>query len=89
MADVIVMTYLLGWPLAGVILAVVSRLLQNRLRPHLLAASLLAGAVWPLLLLGVGQFVGVVAIAKALAEDEAGPAAVAADELVSSSTTAS
>jgi hypothetical protein len=84
-ADVIVVIYLLGWPLASVALAVSSRLVSSRLRParNPLAVSLLAGAAWPFLVLGAVQFGAVVAL-KALVDDNALPAVIptAVDELV-------
>jgi hypothetical protein len=85
-ADVIVVTYLLGWPLASVALAVLSWLVNSRLRPapNRLAASLLAGAAWPFLVLGAAQFGAVVALSKALAQHQPGLAVIppSVDELV-------
>jgi hypothetical protein len=68
----IVMIYLLAWLFTSVVLAVSSRLLKDRWSParHPLAISLVAGGVWLLLLVGAAQFGALVAVKKALAEDE-------------------
>ncbi len=75
MADVIITIYLMGWPLSSLALAVASRLTPRRLRPAprvLVPVIIAAGGLWPLLVLGIGQFAGVMAISKALADDDAG-----------------
>jgi hypothetical protein len=71
-ADVIVVVYLFGWLLTSAALVVSSRLLNRRRSParHPLAVSLLAGGAWVLLLLGAAQFGALVALSKALADDE-------------------
>ena len=72
MADVIVVVYLSGWLLTSAALVVSSRLLKSRRSPaqHPLPLSLLAGGAWVLLLLGAAQFGALVALSKALADDE-------------------
>jgi hypothetical protein len=74
--DVIVVAYLLGWALTSGGLAILSRWLGSRRgpAPHPVAVSILAGAVWPFLLLGVVEFGAVVAASKVVHDDEAGMA---------------
>jgi hypothetical protein len=64
--DVFIWVYLFGWALTSVGLIVSSRWLSARRPqpPHPVAFSFLAGAAWPLLLLGVVEFGAVAAAAK-------------------------
>ena len=72
MADVLVVAYLSLWALTSVGLIVSSRWLKSPWRPapHPVAVSLLAGAVWPLLLLGAAQLGVLVAATEALSRSE-------------------
>jgi hypothetical protein len=85
-ADVIVVVYLSGWLLTSAALVVSSRLLKSRRSPakHAVSISLLAGGAWLLLLLGAAQFGALVALSKALAEEDNERAVfpTTADELV-------
>ena len=67
--EMIVMIYLLGWLLTSVVSA---RLLTSRVSSaqHPLAISLFAGGAWLLLLVGAAQFGALIAIRRALAEEE-------------------
>ena len=78
MADVLVVAYLSLWALTSVGLIVSSRWLMCPWRParHPVAVSLVAGAVWPLLLFGAAQFAAVVVAAEAFrSSHEADPQA--------------
>jgi hypothetical protein len=68
-SDMLMLVYALGWPLASVGLIVAARWLRDRWRPApgSLGITCLAGAIWPLLLLGLAQFAIVAATAKVLA----------------------
>ena len=72
MADVLVVAYLSLWALTSVGLIGASRWLRSAARPapHPVAVSLLAGAVWPLLLLGAAQLGALVAATEALSRSE-------------------
>jgi hypothetical protein len=65
----IVMIYLLGWLLTSVVSA---RLLKRRVSsaPHPWAVSVFAGGAWLVLLVGAAQFGALLAIRKALAEED-------------------
>ena len=69
MVDAIIWAYLLGWAVTGVGLALSSQVLAERRRrqPHPVAVSFLAGAAWPLLLLGVVEY-GALAAASRFAD---------------------
>jgi hypothetical protein len=68
--DAVVWVYLAGWALASVALVLSSRWLATRRpsAPHPVAVSFLAGAAWPLLLLGIVEF-GAIAAAARMAPD--------------------
>ena len=72
MADVIVVVYLSGWLLTSAALAASTRFLTRRFRPvqHPAVLTLVAGGAWLLLLVGAAQFGALLAIRKALADDE-------------------
>ncbi len=79
MAFVIVLAYVIGWALTSVVLTVSSRWLKSRRRPppHPLVVSFLAGALWPLLLLGVVEYGAAAAASKVVSDDEPGIAVIA------------
>jgi hypothetical protein len=85
-ADVIVVIYLSGWLITSVALGISSRLLTARFRParRPVAVSVLAGGLWLVLLVGAAQFGALVALSKALSEDDAelGVVSATVDELV-------
>lgn len=72
-SDVLMLVYALGWLLVSAGLIVAARWLRDRWRPASgsLGITCLAGAVWPLLLLGLAQFAIVVMTAKVLADRSA------------------
>ncbi len=78
-ADAIVVAYLFGWALTTAGLIVSSRWLMNRWSPasHPVAVSFLAGAAWPLLLLGAIELGAVVAGNEAMSENEPGYTVIA------------
>ena len=82
MADVLVVAYLSLWALTSVGLIASSRWLKSPSRPapHPVAVSLLAGAVWPLLLLGAAQLGVLVAATEALSRSEPDSPSDEADE---------
>jgi hypothetical protein len=65
MADVIVAIYLSGWLLTSVALGAWSRLAQNKFGATTVTLGVIAGAMWPVLLLGAIQFGIVVAVTNA------------------------
>lgn len=66
MADIVVIAYVIGWAMTTVALVISSRWLRSRRRPapHPFAVSFLAGAAWPLLLLGVVEVAAIAAASK-------------------------
>jgi hypothetical protein len=64
--DAVIWTYLAGWALTSMVLMLSSRWLASRRpsAPHPIAVSFLAGAAWPLLLLGVVEFGAIAAAAR-------------------------
>lgn len=70
MTDVIICAYMLGWVLTSISLVLSSQMFAERRRrqPHPVAVSFVAGAAWPLLLLGVVEY-GALAAAARLAPD--------------------
>ena len=66
--EVLAFAYLCGWGLAASGLYLASRQLSSNrtASPHRLPLSILAGGLWPLLLLGVVEIGSIVAAAKAM-----------------------
>jgi hypothetical protein len=66
MLDALLISYLSAWVFTTVGLVVASHWLRSRLRPapRPVVVSVLAGAVWPVLLLGVVQMGAMAAVSK-------------------------
>ncbi len=74
MAEELVVGYLLAWALTTLGLIISSRWLGSRGRPapHPVAVSLLAGAAWPFLLLGLIEMGAVAAAFEVIPDDHPG-----------------
>jgi hypothetical protein len=64
--------YLIGWLVTTVVLAFTVRKMQDpaRPQPHPLPLTVLAGAVWPILILGVAEYASVAAAAAVVHDDD-------------------
>ena len=71
MTNAVLYSYLIGWAVTSIGLALTAR---HELRPT--SVVVVAGAVWPLLLLGAAQFVAVALVAEALRVREADPKSI-------------
>ena len=69
--DFLIYGYLIGWALTTIALALTVRRLQDQARPqpHPIPLSVVAGAAWPILVLGVAEYASVAA-AAAVVHDE-------------------
>lgn len=67
MVQTIVIAYLIGWVVGTAVVYVTSRRLNDPRNPatHLLILSAVAGALWPMLLLGAVEFSSLVACSSA------------------------
>lgn|GEM_PF-5230238 len=66
MAEAIVTMYLMGWTLTSAALSVWAARLRHGHRVGTVLLGALAGGIWPVLLLGAGQFAVVIAVSKAM-----------------------
>ncbi len=62
----LVVTYVVGWVIASVLLFAASRRFSDQRSPaaHPLGVSLIAGAIWPLLVVGLVELSSVVVLTK-------------------------
>lgn len=67
MVQTVLAAYLIGWALSAVVIYVASRHLGSTAQPvpYQLALSAVAGALWPLLILGAVEFSSVAAASSA------------------------
>jgi hypothetical protein len=68
--------YLFGWLVTTIGVLIAANRLSDRRRPRLRCVgslAVLAGAIWPLLVVGVVEVLAIVAVAKAMRAASAGP----------------
>lgn len=72
MFDILAMSYLGGWIVATLVVYAVARRLADRQSPspHPLVVSVVAGALWPLLVIGLAELSSVMVYAKVSAKPE-------------------
>lgn len=80
--SIVLFGYLLGWAITTIGLALVVGKLNDRIapQPRLIPVAAVAGAAWPLVLLGAAQFATVAMILTAVRRRTAPPSPVATVE---------
>ena len=72
MLDIVAMSYIGGWMVATLVVYAMARRLADRRSPspHPLVLSIVAGALWPLLVVGLAELSSVMVYAKVYSKPE-------------------